>query len=351
MNKNLAIFGLAAAATTAFAGGSLFDITWEKDMSWQVQTPEVVACTGGAPGEMTDYGQACFESTAGWWFAYDATKSWDDESQSMKPNGTVANVQPSTTNPDGTWKLITTDETEGGMLAGGNLDPDKGIWAELSATGVSTSVPGVTGIGFNWKKDESYISITDKGGFCLAYSYSGNGVIQMELGWPDNTYGYDTWYLELPDGSNAITVGWNDFQQDEWDDKHSTTVQTATDYAVSLKFRLKNGTTSPQTVTFGLTQLGWQAEGKGCGAGAPSTGIAAVNSAAAAKVLLNNRTLSIAGLSASANVEVVNLRGQVVASKVLSGSATMSLASLDAGVYMVRVQGKSVNYSQKVILK
>ncbi len=349
MNKNLAIFGLAAAATTAFAGGSLFDITWDKDKSWQVQTPEVVACTGGAPGEMEDYGDACFKATAGWWFAYDATDSWED-GKKVK-NGTVANVQPSTKNNDGTWKLITTDETEGGMLAGGNLDPDKGIWAELSATGVSTSVPGVTGIGFNWKKDESYISITDKGGFCLAYSYSGNGVIQMELGWPENTYGYDTWYVELPDGSNAITLAWSDFTQDKWDDDHSTTISTATDYAVSVKFRVKNGTTTPQTVTFGLTQLGWQAEGKGCGAGAPSTGIAAVNSAAAAKVLLSNRTLSIAGLSASANVEVVNLRGQVVASKVLSGSATMNLASLDAGVYMVRVQGKSVNYSQKVILK
>ena len=66
------------SATTAFAGGSLFDITWDKSLSWQVQTPEVVQCTGGAPGEMEDYGDACFKSTAGWWFAYDATDSWED---------------------------------------------------------------------------------------------------------------------------------------------------------------------------------------------------------------------------------------------------------------------------------
>ena len=342
MNKNLAIFGLAVSASYVFAAGSLWSISEGKNYSYQVQTPEVVQCTGGDPNSMDDYGAACYQSTGGWWFAYDATKDLA---------GTTASVTPADKNTDGTWKLITTDETDGSILPGGNLDATKGIWATMSTTGVDASTPGVVGLGFNWTKAETAINITSNGGFCIAYSSNGS-TVQMELGWNASTYGDDTWFFELPDGANAITIPWSMFDQEAWDTKHSTTVADATDNSISIKFRIKNGSTTPMQNTFAIQELGWQAEGNGCGSSAkPVAGIASVASASAAKVMLSGRSLSIAGLSASANVEVVNLRGQVVASKVLSGSASMNLASLDAGVYMVRVQGKAMNYSQKVILK
>jgi hypothetical protein len=35
----------------------------------------------------------------------------------------------------------------------------------------------------------------------------------------------------------------------------------------------------------------------------------------------------------------------------VSSSASLDLSSIDAGVYMVRVAGKSVDFSQKIILK
>lgn len=336
MIQKIAMFGLAAAATSVFAAGSLWSISEGKNYSYQVQTPEVLACTGGAPSKMADYGAACFQSTGGWWFAYDATKDLA---------GTTASITPADKNADGTWKLITTSEEDGSILPGGNLDASKGLWATMKTTGVSGEVPGVVGIGFNWTKAETAISITSNGGYCVAYSWDSADELQMELGWDSKTNGDDTWFFVLPSGSKTLDITWAQFGQEGWDSNHSTTVSTATDGAVSLKFRVKNGTTTEMGGTFALSELGKPGE---CGA-APSA-ISDVK-AVSAKVMLNGRTLSVAGLTASATVEVVNLRGQVVASQMMSGSAAMNLSSLDAGMYMVRVQGKSVNYTQKVILK
>ena len=53
----------------AIVAGSLWNMNPER--FYQVQTPEVVECTGGDPGAMDDYGASCFQNTEGWWFAYD----------------------------------------------------------------------------------------------------------------------------------------------------------------------------------------------------------------------------------------------------------------------------------------
>ena len=55
------------------------------------------------------------------------------------------------------------------------------------------------------------------------------------------------------------------------------------------------------------------------------------------------------GINSAATYEIVSLQGQVVKSGVVSSS--VSLSSLNAGVYMVRVAGKSVNMNQKILVK
>ena len=67
-----------------------------------------------------------------------------------------------------------------------------------------------------------------------------------------------------------------------------------------------------------------------------------------AKAILSGRTLSFSGIS-NAKVEILNLQGQIV----MKGSAasSMNLMGLDAGVYMVRIAGKAVNMSQKILVK
>ena len=82
-----------------------------------------------------------------------------------------------------------------------------------------------------------------------------------------------------------------------------------------------------------------------------SLSIKAVRSASSAKAILSGRSLSIAGIKSAATAEVLNLQGQVVAKGSVDASSSLNLASLDAGVYMVRVAGKSVNFTNKIVLK
>ena len=70
--------------------------------------------------------------------------------------------------------------------------------------------------------------------------------------------------------------------------------------------------------------------------------------AVVAKAILNGRTLSFTGVSAG-TAEVLNLQGQVVAKGDVSSA--LSLADLDAGVYMVRIAGKSANFTDMIVLK
>lgn len=85
------------------------------------------------------------------------------------------------------------------------------------------------------------------------------------------------------------------------------------------------------------------------GGGTTPGAIKAAKAPASVKATLSGRTLSFSGITSGATYEVVSLQGQVVKSGIVSSS--VSLSSLNAGIYMVRVSGKSVNMNQKIILK
>ena len=82
-----------------------------------------------------------------------------------------------------------------------------------------------------------------------------------------------------------------------------------------------------------------------------SAGIQIVRGTSAVNAILNGRTLGFTGIKASATVEVMNTLGQVVMKGAIVNAATLNLESLDAGIYMVRVSGKSINFAKKIILK
>jgi hypothetical protein len=63
------------------------------------------------------------------------------------------------------------------------------------------------------------------------------------------------------------------------------------------------------------------------------------------------RNLGIFGVNSAATVEVRNIQGQVVAKGSIGNGSMLDLSSLDAGVYMVQVAGKSVNFVDKIVLK
>ena len=326
--KNLAIFGLAAASAS-MATGSL----WNMDVdAYQVQVPETVACdkTGD------DYGAACYQSTGGWWFAYVGDTK----------DGQVMSFDPIDTNPDGTYKLITTDETDGSIIPGGNLIEGVGLQVTMSAAGGASSTPAIAGIGFNWTKAETPIDISAHTGYCIVYSWTGSQALQMELGWDEAANGYDSWYTSMPattGSTSSLALPWAKFKQDGWD-KAKQPITVAQTKAVSLKIRLKNSTAAEVKGTLTIAELGWSGE---CG-GSSTNSIGNFAKASSAKAILSGRTLSFSGINSAAKAEVMNLQGQVV----LQGStaSAMNLAGLEAGVYMVRVAG-SANLTQKILVK
>ncbi len=324
--KNLAIFGLAAASVS-MATGSLWNMNVD---AYQVQVPETVACdkTGD------DYGAACYQSTGGWWFAYVGDTK----------DGQEMSFEPIDYNTDGTYKLITTDETDGSIIPGGNLIEGVGLQVTMSAAGGASSTPAIAGIGFNWTKAETPIDISANNGYCIVYSWTGSQALQMELGWDEAANGYDSWYTSMPattGSTSSLDLPWAKFKQDGWD-KAKQPITVAQTKAVSLKIRLKNATAAKVEGTLTIAELGWSGE---CGAGGTNS-IGNFAKASSVKASLSGRTLSFSGVKA-AKAEVLNLQGQVV----LQGStaSAMNLAGLDAGVYMVRVAG--ANLTQKILLK
>ena len=326
--KNLAIFGLAAASVS-MATGSLWNMNVD---AYQVQVPETVACdkTGD------DYGAACYQSTGGWWFAYVGDTK----------DGQEMSFDPIDFNTDGTYKLITTDETDGSIIPGGNLIEGVGLWVTMSAAGGDSSTPAIAGIGFNWTKAETPIDISTHDGYCIEYSWTGSQALQMELGWDEKANGNDSWYAELPatpDSNSILDLPWEKFMQDGWDEAKKA-IDIALTQAVSLKIRLKNSTAAEVKGSLTIVELGWSGE---CGAGGTNS-IGNFAKASSAKAILSGRTLSFSGINSAAKAEVMNLQGQVV----LQGStaSAMNLAGLEAGVYMVRVAG-SANLTQKILVK
>ncbi len=327
--KNLAIFGLAAASAS-LAAGSL----WNMDVdAYQVQVPEVGECT---PPAEDDYSY-CYQTTGGWWFAYVGDTK----------DGQEMTFDPITTNDDGTYKLITTDETDGSIIPNGNLIEDVGLQVTMSAAGGASSTPAIAGIGFNWNKAETPIDISAHPGYCIVYSWTGSMSLQLELGWDEDLNGYDSWFTLLAQEPSfaKLDLPWTAFKQEGWDKTNKHTLDEAKQGAKSVKIRLKNATAAKVEGTLTIKEFGWTGE---CGEGGGNPGaIGSIAKASSAKAILSGRTLSFSGVKGAAKAEILNLQGQVV----LKGSAAsaMNLASLDAGVYMVRVAG--ANLTQKILLK
>ena len=174
----------------------------------------------------------------------------------------------------------------------------------------------------------------------------------MELGWKEKVteggYGYDTWFTALPASTTptALDLPWSIFKQEGWD-KAKQPITVAQTEAVSVKIRLKNAALAKIEGTLTIHDFGYS--GDGCTAA--GVGIGDVVKASAAKLLVAGRQLSLTGVKGAASVEVINLQGQVVLKNMMNTSASMDLTNLDAGVYMVRVAGKSANLTQKILLK
>ncbi len=287
--------------------------------------------------------------TFGYWFSYDDNK-----------DGGKSNV---------TWPV-----DKGNEYDKNSLQP---IIAECSGVcgtanldkGTLTYNPFV-GIGFNVVGETSASDPTPAagvatawGGICIAYSSTVPAMLELGQGDAgDQKLKNGPPYYDLKKGDNVVEdIPWSKFAMPDWAIEQSGVTLTGEQAAaalVAVKFKIQ---AEPGQYTFNIQSIGpyqggcaasggtmpTPSNGGSSGGQGGNTAIGDV-SMSSAKAILSGRTLSFSGIS-NAKVEILNLQGQIV----MKGSAasSMNLMGLDAGVYMVRIAGKAVNMSQKILVK
>lgn len=242
-----------------------------------------------------------------------------------------------------TWPVATGNEYDDNALDP-IIDHCGGLCGQVTL-GAGYDYP-FAGLGFNLTgPDQTGADVTAWGGLCITYTAGVAPILEIA---PENeatVTEYNNYMSKLKVAASASTLNlaWSDFKQESgW----GVTVPQASYLtmiaAVKVKFSGKAGTSGD----FNIIQVG---ENGACSA--TSDAISAPVAASSVKAMLSGRTLSFSGINSVAAAEVINLQGQVVLKGAVSASSSLNLASLDAGVYMVRVAGKAVNHSQKIVLK
>ena len=231
--SSAAVISSSSLAVSSFSSTASL-LLWDKTVyNYQVQVPELADGTCGG-----------LSSCGGAWWLYDLYGG------SVTPN-IIAGT-------DTTLRML--DTSSGALLINGNLTT-AGLFVHLVAPAAQNSYsPGMAGIGFYFKKDQSAIDISAHGGYVITYTTT--LPVQLELGWDEATYQYDTWYATLPVSTTAKTVyaPWTLFKKDGYlngsviGNQPLTTAETK---AVAFKIRLKNTTATADSADFVLQSLSW----------------------------------------------------------------------------------------------
>ena len=318
MNKKLTIATAALAVSTAFAG--LADGVFE---TW--------IGADGSPQVLTGLDNGT--KTSGYWYSY----SDDADGGGSK---VVWPVEPGNGYDDNALDPIV--EACSGIC--GDAVLDKGTLEYNPFIGVGFNVVGETS---ETNKKPAPGDASAWGGLCITYSAEAAPSLELGLGDAvDADIGYANPAVGLSKSVNGVkkALAWSDFVQPSW---YTGTTKingtTAASQLVAVKFKIQ---TTPGTYHFNVAAVG-PFDGT-----CPATmSLKAVRGASAAKAILSGRTLGFSGIKSAASAEVINLQGQVVAKGIVDNASSLNLASLDAGVYMVRVAGKAVNFSNKIVLK
>ena len=305
MNKIITLAAIAGSAAMAFA-----QLSVSNTFLWDGATDTEGRVDTGSDSVRT----------AGYWYEY--TDSNDDGTSHF------------------TWPADVEENTYGNFF-GPLTEAYGGIKGSITL-GDGYEYP-YSGLGFNILSDKQEgADITVWQGICLAYESNIGFGIELGVENEKEVTAYDNYKATVGKAATptATDFPWSKFRQANWGTAVDQEVVLQKTAAIKLKFEGSAGTSGD----FRICQIGSLGQCTGCG------GKIIVKSAAASsvKAQLSGRVLSFKGFS-SAKAEVINLQGQVVKSATVSSS--MDLSSLDAGIYMVRVAGKSVNFAQKIVLK
>lgn len=341
----LTIAAAAVAANAACAGfGTAVNTSiWFDGSDQQVNT--------GGDG-MYNY-ETCTTTKMGYWFDYDDRKNDHGGSYVSYPY-----------DPDEYKSLIAPMITNLGYVAVGYtlVDP--------TTTGQTEQYPyNFVGMGFNIvDAAKTPFNISGANGLCATYTSDHPITLEVE----EAKSGSASCAVTLQAASTPTTVSKSiaDFTQPDWAAAQGYGLSSCADAfaaASAVKFKI-DGQASAISGTLRIFEVGPAGTcvgGKSIGAepgftkksngngglddGTTPSAINGVAAATSAKAILSGRTLSFSGFSSDAKFEIVSLQGQVVKSGIASSS--VSLSSLNAGIYMVRVSGKAVNMTQKIIVK
>ena len=307
-NKILTAAAVLAAASLSFAG-----------FSWSGAAQEYFVNTGLDNGT----------ETAGYWYSYA-----DDA------DGGLSEVQwPVALGNDYSEDALDPVIDHCGGVCGtyvlnvGSLDykPFIGIGFNVAGTKTASGGAATTADASAW------------GGICITYTVDIGATLELGLGDDkDASIGYDNPFVNLPKSAtdNEVCTEWAGFKQAGWGTGKVTGDEAgAALAAVKFKIQAADGSTGQ----FNIKEVHSVKD--------PGSFIKAKAAASSVKATLSGRTLSFSGIKSVATAEVMNLQGQVMLKGAVNSSASLDLSSIDAGVYMVRVAGKSVDFSQKIILK
>lgn len=308
MNKKLTCTAVAALTIAAFAGPF---ITWHGD-SEKVET--------GLDNET---------QTGGYWFSYN-----DSADKGL------SEVQ---------WPVPKGNESDTNSLQP-IIDACHGICGHVVLSGAALSYDPFVGIGFNIVGEASAddktpvaADVTDWGGIFITYASTLAAVLELGLGdVADKALEYDNPVAKLPKSSEGTTkvITWEDFAQAGWGKGDKITGPEAATKLVAIKFKIqaKDGTEG----NFHIFEIGSLSD---------PDAVKVFRASPSVNAVVAGRKVSFTGITSSASVEIINLRGQIVKKGSVQGTSALDLSSLDAGVYVVRASGKSVDFSGKIVLK
>ena len=238
--------------------------------------------------------------------------------------------------------------------------------------------PPSAGVGFNVLQDTVISGLSGYktsegdasawGGLCVTYtsdldikieldnSLTQHTLNQSGFGFGNNSddttcYAKPTAILPASQTGNMVKVAWSDFEQPiTFKCNSKLSGEEIAKQLQSVTFRMHGGTGSYK---FNICAVG-PYDGtcpESCERN-DITEIKKVHGGVAAMAVLNGRTLAFTGIKSTATAEILNSLGQVVAKGSIEGDATMlNLSHLDAGIYLVRVVGKSTNFTNKIVLR
>ena len=350
--KKQILTGVAAMAAASFAADyvpTLNTGVWFDGTDQQVNTGAYC---------VYDY-ETCDDSKMGYWYDYDDRKNDHGGSYALYPYATTASdeapyygsyIAPQIEN----LKYVTI----------------KYVLVDPTTTGQTEKYPyNFVGFGFNVKNGaQEPFDISGTGGLCATYTADHDVTLEVA----EETSGDNSCFVTLKKSTTPKTEDFAiaDFKQPSYTKTNNPerVIECSQAFAAAkaVKFKIDGGAAAfdgqlrifavgPKgtcgTGTIGAEPAAFACKSNGEGAAVcdgSADAIRGVKAASAAKLSVQNRTLSIAGVK-DGSFEIVSLQGQVVKSGKVASS--ISLSSLDAGVYMVRVSGNSVRMSQKILVK